>query len=117
MIFDKITDIKIYQDPDAGTHYLDITGTHTTDTKESEVHLPKVYFPIELAEIRVTSFTPFVESKAYLRMPVQEYRLCDDGTGSFMYEKTIRDIPKKMTLDEIEKALGHKVEIVNGRSE
>lgn len=116
MTFDKITDIKIYQDPDTGTHFLDITGTRTTDTKVSEVHLPKVYFPIELAEIRVTSSSPFVESKAYLRLPVQECRLCDDETGSFMYEKTIRDIPKKMTLDEIEKALGHKVEIVSGRS-
>lgn len=116
MTFDKITDIKIHQDPVSGTHYLDITGTRTTDTRVSEVHLPKIYFPIELAEIRVTSLSPFVENKAYLRLPVQEYRLCNDEAGNFMYEKTIRDIPKKMTLDEIENALGHKVEIVSGRS-
>lgn len=36
-----------------------------------------------------------------------------DKTGNVYYEKVIEEYPKKMTLDEIEKKLGHKIELVS----
>ena len=36
-----------------------------------------------------------------------------DKTGNVYYEKVIEECPQKMTLDEIEKKLGHKIELVS----
>lgn len=36
-----------------------------------------------------------------------------DKTGNVYYEKVIEEYPQKMTLDEIEKKLGHKIELVS----
>ena len=36
-----------------------------------------------------------------------------DEAGNVCYEKVIKEYPQKMTLDEIEKKLGHKIELVS----
>lgn len=41
------------------------------------------------------------------------FNLLPDEKSHTYYVKTIEEYPKKMTLDEIEKKLGHKIELVS----
>lgn len=38
-----------------------------------------------------------------------------DETGNVYYEKVIKEYPQKMTLAEVEKKLGHKIELVSDK--
>ena len=67
-----------------------------------------------------TEALPIIESQENKIAPVyvimmnsDRARLCDDQNGNAMTETILETYPQEMTIEEIEKALGYSVKIVN----
>lgn len=92
---------------------LDMTYTIETPEEINELHIPRVMLPISNKDIK------FRHAREYYG---GEVCTVDIGFGPcrvlesnkhFYTIKTIETKTQEMTLDEIEKKLGHKVKIVN----
>ena len=118
-----LKDAQIYTQDD--TRYLKLVYEYEDSHGVHELTIPQVEFPFgnRLNLIYIHGNNPELQ-----RLSI---RLCTEGDVTNVYlhdtksydglvyytDKIIKHKPKKMTLEEIERELGHKVEIVSSRKE
>lgn len=108
----KITSVKLNEDQ----HYysLDIKYEMETSSEIREFHLPKVRLPLKNDYFWVgTNYTGRYLLDCEVDVGFGTTKLNPDDKDKFYYERVIKTKTKEMTLEEIEKKLGHKVKIVN----
>lgn len=129
MFDQKVKSAKLFKDIDM--YYLDLRYVVEDDEEIREYHIPKVRIPLELSSLIIDNYGPYEESAnkcsdVYLKLP-SERLLCFMGEATFphaltdpipdvLYAKRVikdKTAPVEMTIDEIEKKLGHKVKIIN----
>lgn len=125
MVNRTVKEVKIYEEK--GLQFLSIRYLVEDDTSVKEFHYPKVRFPIEYAELE--DYTPSICGRAQyntvnLVLPMKELEV-QIGDATFNVDgriekykevkcvcKVISEKTKEMTIEEIEKKLGHKIKIV-----
>lgn len=109
-----LINVTIHKDPVWGW-YLNVTYRVETPEAVNEVNIPKIRLNINPHSFRIERrfeelFGGSVGCWADIGFGEKEL-LCKDDY--YFVERTVKFKTKEMTLDEIEKKLGHKVKIVN----
>lgn len=91
-------------------YYFSITYIRTDRFGKQEINYPRVYLPI----FRTTlPYVSSVHSDSLLDIGLGELPLKPGPDGKLFTVKQIEEYPREMTLEEIEKQLGHKVKIIS----
>lgn len=115
----KLTDARLFRDE--GCYYLHLEYEIENDKEIRKVICPKVSFPIHdscTIELEWDGRHPFIDIGFGIMMPMNKSDIffgCYDKDivrDVYYAEKIIKTKSKKMTVAEIEEALGHKVEII-----
>ena len=94
--------------------YLDATYQIETPEEIKECHIPRICLPISIDGFKLKSeFDYVLRPKHTVDIGFGDMNLKPDKAGNTYYLKVLETKTKEMTLDEIEKKLGHKVKIVN----
>lgn len=102
----RLENAEIYKED--GRFYTKLIYIHENDEGKYRLTFPKVEFPFPNRNISITG----VNSASYLKLPTDECRIFGNSGELFTIEQ-IEQYPKEMTLEEIEKKLGHKVKIIS----
>lgn len=104
----ELTKLELYQED--GKYFLNAEYEEEDNHRLQRYTIPKILLPIDpYPTIRYDDRTNSVDL-GFGELPVLE---CDKG---YLFElETVKEYPQKMTLEEIEKKLGYKVEIVSGK--
>lgn len=136
----KLKEISLYPqisndlNEDVIEYYLQLVYEVETDTEVKEIIIPKVDLGLKsnsLPRLEINHFGigTINEACIHLRhgstLPLHRTSVtCTDKNGDTVHtenaawvEVVKREKPKKMTIEEIEKKLGHKVEIVSKKGE
>jgi hypothetical protein len=109
----KITIKNVKLRKDMYGYSLDMTYTVETPEEISELHIPRVMLPISNKDIVINCEFDYYGGSLYTAdVGFGECRVLESD-GEYFTLKTIETKTKEMTLEEIEKKLGHKVKIVN----
>ena len=95
---------------------LDLTYRLDCPTATQELRIPRLLVPLNTDVIKIYGFgdcSSGFANEYSADLGFGEMKLLPDENGAAYIIKTIEEKPKEMTLDEIEKKLGHKVKIVN----
>ena len=90
-----------------GRWFLDVTFKYEDTHTKKEVRIPKIELDMSNAELKCETYGTGV----YLDFYNNEFRVHKDSNG-FYYTSTKTDKPEKLTLEDVEKRLGYKVELV-----
>lgn len=112
-----IKSAKLYKEDDK--YYLDLTYRIEKDRKIEEMWIPKVRLPIEkgtCGSFRLGMQTAFVlDCSNSVHLPLEERK---DEYGEFAFRTmVVEELPEELTIEEIEKRLGHKIRIVNNKKD
>lgn len=120
-----LKDLQLYKDKDEYNierYYLKAIYEKVTKYKKERVTIPKILLPVNTGEpiikqeISDNRYSDNTIDIGFGYLPVQydiiEPRNMTKGT---MLIEVLEEYPQKMTMEEIEKRLGHKVEIVSGK--
>lgn len=104
----KLKDVELIKEKDPLiegqiNYYFSITYIRTDEFGKQEINYPRVYLPI----------VSIVMSDSFLDIGLGELPLKPGPDGKLFTVKQIEEYPREMTLEEIEKQLGHKVKIVS----
>lgn len=110
-----LTKLELYQED--GCYYLRAEYEVEDDHRLQKYTIPKISLPIRrepvINEDVLDYPIPRYHSTISLGFAELEILKGDDG---YLYKcETIKEYPQKMTLEEIEKKLGYKVEVVSGK--
>ena len=105
----ELKDMKLHTSED-GYYYLSLTYTEDRDDGVYE-H----YFPKALLNLWNEPVLEINSVETFLNIGFGSMLLCrNEETGGVYVERKIKDKPpKKMTISEIEKELGYKIEVVS----
>lgn len=78
----------------------------------SELHIPRVSLPFKEHDLTITR-SGYAYEDVSADVGFGMVRLMPGDAGAYFTTKVIKTKTKEMTLEEIEKKLGHKVKIVN----
>lgn len=109
----KITvkDAKLRKDMNG--YSLDLKYTIETPSEISELHIPRLMLPISNRDIVINTDEYYYGGRLCTAdIGFGPCRLLESD-GRYCTVKVIEEKTKEMTLEEIEKKLGHKVKIVN----
>lgn len=112
----KIERADFYKENDR--YYLDVLYLLEDDRKIVSLHIPKLIIPLEdFKNINLGdphSFDPecFVTLENHIELIAESCELPNNKHCTYEY-KIIKEKPVKMTVEEIEKKLGYKVEIIS----
>ena len=106
---------------DSDSVILHIKYTVKDEREKRMIDFPRVAVPITTRHIcleeRPTAFTVLDYTNLAIKMLSDEAKLLPDDKGIKYTERVIESYEKEMTLEDIEKALGHPVKIISGRRE
>ena len=110
----SLTSLKLRHDPVWG-YVLDATYQIENQSEILEYHIPKIRLNINEHSFKVSKREdPYFGACCWVAdVGDGPKELICDNTGNFWTERLIKTKTKEMTLEEIEKKLGHKVKIVN----
>lgn len=95
-------------------YYLDVTYTVETPEEIKEINIPKVMLGLNNHSFTITRRRDYVYGLYHMFADIGlGNKDLLDQKGDYFTEKLIETKTKEMTLDEIEKKLGHKVKIIN----
>lgn len=130
----KLKSIEVHLDPEemgCFKHYVSLVYTsEDTDGNQHEYHIPKIILPFhDLSVPTIREVDEHIGSPSYY-IPVNNLEVkggditvvTEDGETEEVHEKIWVDVikkraVKKMTLKEIEKKLGYKIELVSEKGE
>lgn len=93
---------------------LDVIYTIETPSEIQELHIPRLMLPIGHENVIInTDFDYYGGPLCTVDVGFGNLRVLESDDGKFFTLKTIETKTKEMTLEEIEKKLGHKVKIIN----
>lgn len=116
----ELTKLKLYQED--GCYYLRAEYEVEDDHRLQKYTIPKIALPIRRGP--VINERVFNEYCHHYSSPKRDVTMdlgfgelhLLTGSDGYLYKcETIKEYPQKMTLEEIEKKLGYKVEIVSGK--
>ena len=111
---EELKSIKLIKED--GNYYLDVTYHYENEKGIYKVNIPRVLLPfpkycIPFINRGMIESEPELVLDRDLRFPIREF---NDGNNSyFLKEVPIRLKTRKITVAEIEKELGYKIEIVS----
>lgn len=113
----ELKDIKLVNE---GKHfYLDMTYLVDTANDKKIVHIPRVLLPIRPDELELATHrycgVDYVKVGWRRGGEARYFDAIRDKEGVYFTETILEEKVHEMTLDEIEKKLGHKVKIVNSK--
>lgn len=134
MFDQKVKSAYLYRDE--GKFYMNIRYEVEDDNGIKEFHIPKVRIPLENAILTMEEscdYEHILNKKIHAQPYRQNFYLdlkgsfltCEPSTATFTGMKPLENVcyasrvikdktaPVEMTMDEIEKKLGHKVKIIN----
>lgn len=111
----KLTKLELYSENDE--YYLraeyEVIYTH----RKTKITIPKIKLPLFNNPLIATADVPlglmYTKPMHEVNIGFGKLEMCNDQKDRFMYEEVLKEYPQKMTVDEIEKELGYKVEIVS----
>lgn len=107
----RLTNLELYEM--AGSYYLRAEYEVEDEYKVQKHTLPRLYLPI--GDHFIINQHPHWHGYD-IKVDFGELQLDVLEQDGYTYKvETIKEYPKKMTLEEIEKKLGYKVEIVSGK--
>lgn len=109
----KLVNVTLGSSNDARVYTLDLTYIVESEDKNEEVTFNNV--PLNIVTDRLPIFTDRSYIVGDFNMPfgaTLDYGMGDVSASTIIYQVKTKHEIKKMTLDEIEKKLGHKVKIV-----
>lgn len=117
----KIEDINIYGS--GSDFYISLSLlVKCNDGSIFRIIYPKIKFPIKLSNIEFENtidstqriFYKCCETKSYINLGFDKFEILKDESGRGMYIECVKkSSPKKMTLKDIERNLGYKIELVS----
>lgn len=117
----KIEDINIYGS--GSDFYISLSLlVKCKDGSIFRIIYPKIKFPIKLSNIEFENtidstqriFYKCCETKSYINLGFNKFEILKDESGRGIYIECVKkSSPKKMTLKEIERNLGYKIELVS----
>lgn len=107
----QIKDLTIYKDSTDNQYYLSIIYTVETEEAIYEYHIPKIHLPI--CDINGCPATRYTADEMYIDIGFGKLLVIPDKDNIHYVVRKIKDKTKKMTLKEIEKKLGCKIELVS----
>ena len=116
---DQLTKIEAIFNPEVDIYpYLHLQYTITTDTEKKLIDIPKAKLPLNTRSCIIDADCSGFPYSAV--RPVRFINLCDckldlmpSSDDSLYSEKVLERYTRKMTVKEIEKALGYPVEIIS----
>lgn len=112
----NLVDAKLCEDKVDG-FYLDLTYEIDTPNDIREIHIPKVLLPIDRHGLHISKEPNFSLGPIYFNNYLylsDDTKLKIETVDKILYtERVVHTKTKKMTLQEIEEKLGHKVELVS----
>ena len=114
---EKLMDVKLVKEN--GNYFLDLTYQHEDDKAIYETNIPRVYLPLSEHGFEYWSFDVgcHTNKEHAINLGFGELRLLKDKNGAVFTTAIVEEKTKEMTIEEIEKALGHKVKIVGEKEE
>ena len=110
----QLKNLKLYKED--GQYYLDATYVNESIGEICEINVPKIKLPFAVLakdEIVIDQSTYYnLYSSAYIQSGSCIFPI-EKNDGLYLTIKRIEEKTKDMTIEEIEKQLGHKVRIVN----
>ena len=110
----ELIDLKLHNDDG---YYFSAVYRHEDETGIYETTIPHIMLPIwnYTEPIVTTESSRYSRScPAYINFGLGDLRIGHDKDGTQYITKTIEKKVKKMTLADIEKKLGYKIELVSG---
>ena len=111
---EELKSIKLIKED--GNYYLDVTYHYENEKGIYKFNMPRVLsrFPkygIQVINRGIMESEPEPELDRDVRLPIREF---NDGNNSYFWKEVpIRLKPRKITVAELEKELGYKIEIVS----
>lgn len=101
---------------DSNGYFLDMTYTIETPEEIRELHIPKVMLTFSENKVRiVTDYSYLGSGICHVDLGFGGCHVLKDRDGCWYTVETIKEKTREMTLEEIEKKLGHKVKIVSDK--
>lgn len=116
---ETLKSLELYTDKDKSgrnQYYLKAVYEHKTKFRKTECTIPKIYLPVNFGEPAFKIPIPHcrhIVDENFIDLGFGDLLMVRDKDNVIFTEKVIEEYPQKMTLSEIEKKLGHKVEIVS----
>ena len=115
---EKITTLKEYKlYPESGYLYMSLTYEIEDEHVVKEIHIPKIATCIPTGREPFINHVTTSHGSIYdviLDIGSMEYQVIKGGVDDmYLTEKILYEKPTEMTLEEIEKKLGHKIKIVS----
>ena len=109
----KLKNLKLYKDK--GVYYLEAIYIHEDDAGIYETVVPKISLPVYGG---MPMFVSEIGHRSIHKIDLGfgELTVCEKD-GIACTTKTIEEKTQKMTISEIEKKLGYKIEIVSEKGE
>lgn len=113
----KLMDVKLIKEGD--NYFLNLTYQHEDDKAVYETVIYKAHLPINTHGFNYCEFDFGIHAKKERAIDIGfgELRLLMDEKGRMLITEVVEEKTKEMTIEEIEKALGHKVKIVGEKEE
>ena len=93
---------------------LDLTYLIETPCEIQKLHIPRLMLPLHGKDVRISVDRQYYSDILYTAdIGFGNCRMLLDDQGAAFTIETVETKTKEMTLEEIEKKLGHKVKIVN----
>lgn len=108
----KVENARLYEED--GKFYIDVTYLYEDDEVVKRIRFPKIRIPVEL--FKGSNYRVFLSSSTYY-VKLGGYNLFAERNkdGVCYIEEIVEERPIEMTLDELEKKLGHKIKIINNK--
>lgn len=120
--FVKLKDLKLHKEQHTSNntkYYLSAVYEYENNFVVSEITIPHIALPLDIItgfDTDLTDYSFGVDVEYTLHMPgnhtLPVYRT---DKGVYYEEKIIKEKRQKMTLEEVENALGYKIELVSKR--
>lgn len=112
----ELTKLKLYQED--GCYYLRAEYEVEDDHRLQKYTIPKISLPIRgdlVINDDVLDYYPIARYHSTINLGFAELEILKGGDGYYYKCEILKEYPQKMTLEEIEKKLGYKVELVSGK--
>lgn len=115
--YEGVTDIKmvkcdLYKDY-CGDHCLHVTYRIESEHRVEELDIPRLVLPVNTKRLNIYRSDCCGYNRYIANLGFGGADLRPDKNGACFTIKVVEEKSKEMTLEEIEKKLGHKVKIVN----